>query len=154
MSDLLLDIKQAVADLPADQTQLCGTLEQAFSNRYDAIVADGFSANPRLPKEPGKRGQQAQSVPRNLLDRLRDFKAETLAFMVDLRVPFDNNLAERDVRMVKVKQKISGAFRTLSGAKHFSAIRSYISTVRKHGHNVITELYRALCGNPFLPLLE
>jgi transposase len=69
----------------------------------------------------------------------------------DFRVPFDNNLAERDVRMVKVKHKISGAFRTQPGAKTFCAIRSYISTVRKHGCNVIDAIHDALIGNPFIP---
>jgi len=74
-----------------------------------------------------------------------------LAFMYDFRVPFDNNLAERDVRMVKIKQKVSGAFRTRTGAETFYAVRSYISTVWKHAHNVIDAMYNALTGNPFIP---
>jgi len=154
MIDLLLDIKQTVANLPDDQTELCEFAQLTFSKRYDSILADGFDANPQPPKPPGKRGRPAQTPPKNLLDRLRDFKDATLAFMIDLAVPFDNNLAERDVRMVKVKQNVSGSFRTLAGAKTFCSIRSYISTVRKHGLNVITELYRALSGQPFLPLPE
>ena len=72
--------------------------------------------------------------------------------MYDFRVPFDNNLAERDVRMLKVKQKISGTFRTRTGAETFCAIRSYISTVRKQGGNVIDAIYDAFVGNPFMPL--
>ncbi len=80
-------------------------------------------------------------------------KTYAWVLMYDRRVPFDNNLAERDVRMVKVEQKVSGLFRTLSGAETFCAIRSYISTVRKHGHNVIHEIYNAFNGDPFIPLI-
>ena len=153
MAQLLLDIKTEVEQLPADQLALSIDRLEAHSQQYDKLIDQGLKANPQPPQPAGKRGRKKQTPPKNLLDRLQKNKPETLAFMYDRRVPFDNNLAERDVRMVKVKQKVSGSFRTLPGAETFCAIRSYISTVRKHGHNVIHEIYNAFNGNPFIPLV-
>jgi transposase len=152
LSKLLLDIKAEVDAAPLDWTSLPPDRLLHYEKRYDDLLAQGFKANPPPDPPPKpKRGRKKQSPPKNLLDRLQRHQAETLAFMYDFRVPFDNNLAERDIRMVKVKQKVSGSFRTKSGADVFCAIRSYISTARKQGHNVISAIHGALVGHPFLP---
>jgi transposase len=152
---LLLDIKAEVETTPLEQMALSPELIAHYEERYDELLQEGFKTNP--PPEhppPQKSGRKKQTPPKNLLDRLQKYKSEILAFMYDFRVPFDNNLAERDVRMIKVKQKISGAFRTKNGADIFCAIRSYISTVRKQDGNVIQAIYDAFNGQPFIPLVE
>ncbi len=131
---------------------------ETFETRYDEVVQSGFDANPTpvFPPEGEvkKRGRPKRPPPVNLLIRLRDFKGETLAFMADFRVPFDNNQGERDVRMVKVKQKVSGGFRTLEGAKRFGRIRGYISTARKNAKIVFEAIRDAFDGTPFIPSSE
>jgi transposase len=152
MAQLLRDIKAEVEAIPAPAMSLPPERLAHYEVKYDKIIAQGLAVNPPPAKPlPKKRGPTKQSPPKNLLDRLVKHKAGVLAFMYDFRVPFDNNLAERDVRMVKVKQKVSGAFRTQTGADTFCAIRSYISTARKQGHNAIDAIFDAFVGQPFMP---
>ncbi len=158
MAALLCEIKAAVEATPVSAMRLVPPELAAFEKRSDAVVQAGWDANPApeptTEGEEKKRGRPKHSPPVNLLIRLRDFKGQVLAFMYDFRVPFDNNQGERDIRMVKVKQKVSGGFRTLEGAKRFGCIRGYISTARKHAKNVFEAIRDAFGGHPFIPSPE
>lgn len=152
MSDLLTEIHHEVKKTAPYSSRLPPQTVGEFESRYDRIIGQGLSVNPPSEKKEGCRGRTKQSVPRNLIERLRTYRSETLRFMYDFRVPFDNNQAERDIRMMKVKQKVSGSFRTGKGAKIFCRIRSYISTLKKNACNIIDAIRRAFEGNPFIPI--
>ena len=146
MAALLLSIKAQVAEINPHCDHLEPEKIADYENRYDEIVKLGFEMNPQPPQEKTtkKRGKAKKNQQVNLLFRLRDYKPQVLAFMYDASVPFDNNQAERDVRMVKVKQKVSGGFRTKEGASLFGRIRGYISTARKNSKNVFEAINSTL----------
>lgn len=157
MGKLLREINTAVKQTRPVSDHLEAQPLADFERRYDAILEVGFRANPPPAEDesqPKKRGKRKQSPPNNLLDRFQGKKPEVLRFMDDFRVPFDNNQGERDIRMMKVKQKVSGMFRTTAGAEQFCRIRGYLSTARKQGVNVLDALKMAFQGPPFLPEQE
>lgn len=153
MRQLLLAIKGEVDTATAQgQTGFSPAQLQQHEQRYEAILAAGAEEEQKdAPPATGQRGPKKQRKSKNLLDRLDHYRAETLAFMKDFAVPFDNNLAERDLRMMKVKQKVSGCFRTTAGAQACCRIRSYISTMKKQGHNVIAALKGVFLEHPLAP---
>lgn len=122
----------------------------AIRAAYDAIIIAGHVANPPPPPS-GRRGRTTKTKAANLLGRLDLYADDVLRFAADFRVCFDNNEAERQVRMVKVQQKISGGFRTEAGAAAWLAVRSYIATVMKNGVNPLGALRRLMVADPWMP---
>jgi len=153
MKELLLDMKSAVEQARSEGRQGLHPLEvQDWKTRYQALLQDGYLANPPDPPlATPQKGRRKQSPTRNLLDRLSTHQDAVLAFLENFAVPFDNSLAERDIRMVKVQQKVSGCFRSVAGAHAFCRIRGYLSTLRKQGMPVLTALEQALVGHPVSP---
>ena len=153
MKELLLEMKAEVERAKALGQHALDVLVLArLLRRYDEILTEGYLANPPPPpsqKRPA--GRPKQSPARNLLDRLSQRKWAVLRFLHDFAVPFDNNQAERDLRMIKVQQKVSGCFRTEGGVAMFCRIRSYLSTLRKQGIELLSALNHALAGHPVLP---
>ena len=154
MKALLLKAKAAVeAARQRGAAALDDALAKTLTDEYRVLVEAGFAANPPPQTRPGKR-RVAECPARLLLKRLVRDRQAVLHFMHNFAVPFDNNLAERDLRMMKVKQKVSGCFRTLHGAVRFCAVRSYLSTARKHGLSMFSALVYAFSGTPFTPSLS
>lgn len=151
MKGCLFEIKQEV-----DACKVAGKLKMPvkrlrhFEKKYDKILKAGLKEIP-IVHQTVKKGKPKQHPAKNLADRLIAFKAETLAFMYDFMVPFTNNSAEQAIRMNKVKQKISGCFRSLTGAKMFLRTRGYVSTVRKNDLNPLDALMDVFKGTPFIP---
>lgn len=146
---LLLDMKK-VRDkaLLSDKDEVSCYHRHKFDMEYDAIIKTAYEENP-LPETPAKkRGRKKKSKALNLICRLDNYKESVCLFIKNLCVPFDNNQAERDLRMVKVKTKVSGCFRSEEGAQEYLTIMSYIGSARKHGINAFTAIREALNGNP------
>ena len=125
---------------------------QHYYKEYDTICSSALKYYPSPPDSSTKR-KPKQSKGKNLLDRFIKYKDETLRFFVNLLVPFTNNLAERDLRMIKVKEKISGTFASFKGAEMFNRIRGFISTMKKNGKSVLSELANVLKGKAYIPVV-
>jgi len=150
---LILEIKGEVDSVPEHSHSLIPLKIADFEDRYFRIIENGLNEIP-IPAYSdfsGKRGRKKQSKAKNLLDRCKIFHREILSFMHNFSIPFSNNLAERDIRMAKLQQKISGTFRSEEGAAAFCRIRGYLSTVKKNDKPVLASLVGAFQGNPFTP---
>lgn len=135
------------------QAQLAAATLKKIKQRYKKVVLAGMRANPPPPSTAERRrGRKKRTKARNLLERLWAHREEVLRFAYDFRVPFSNNQAERDLRMMKVQQKISGTFRSWTGAVDFALIRSYLATARKRGINVIEAIAAVFAGAPCIAL--
>lgn len=146
MIAVLLDAKAAV-ELAKTQQQVVRAAQVAeFRKRFDTAVADGLLLNPPKPAIEGRRRPVKQSPATNLLLRLRRYTDDVLRFLTDPAVPFDNNLAERAIRMPKLKQKVSGCFRSPQGADDFCTIRSYLATMRKQCSPLFDSLVKSFLG--------
>ena len=152
---LLLAMKAAVeAACTRGEPALPDAERRAFVARYDDLLAAGLAANPPPERRLGQRGRVKQSPARNLLERLWLGKDEVLAFLHDLTIPFDNNQAEQDLRMLKVQQKIAGSFRADSGSEAFARIRGYCASLRKQGVALLAALVTVFTGQPLYPALD
>jgi transposase len=155
LKELLLEMKEATREARSQARYGLHPLEVAdWEAQFLRLLEQGDLAHPRATAPAGTRGKCKQTPGRNLVDRLRKYQKAFLCFLEDLRVDFDNNLAERDLRMIKVQQKISGTFRSLAGAQAFSRIRGYLSTLRKQGLPLLSSLQATFCGHPVLPSFQ
>jgi transposase len=161
MKQLLLEIKAAVGMASeAGEKRLAARQEKEFLSRYDRIVTVAGKLYPPLKRKKYRsktrrpRESPIVAAARKLANRLNAKREQVLLFMRDFRVPFDNNQAERDLRMLKVKQKISGCFRTDQGAAEFCRLRSYISTMKKQGQSVMETIRSVFAGKTMMPALR
>ena len=152
MIDLLLEIKKSVDSNRLDKKTSVPKVEMTkYIKRYKLLVDEGLNINPEQPKPAGRRGRAKQTKARLLLVRLQERQDEYLRFAKDFNVPFDNNQAERDFRMAKVKQKVSGCFRSDKGEKSFATIYSFMQTIKKNGVTVFGELVKVFKGDYSFP---
>lgn len=157
---LVLAHRQVEGAREAGARELDAVTLATIAEEYRRLVKAGWDANPAAAEPTGEapaarsRGRKAQSKARNLLSRLEQYERETLAFVDDFDVPFDNNQAERDLRMMKVQQKISGGFRSAEGAHWFGRIRGYLATMRKQAQPMLTAIENVFHGHPVVPSLS
>ena len=153
MKKLLLEIKNETDKAKTKNKLISKNKMIFFENKFKRIYYEGFKNNPCKKVKIIKRGRKYKGKAINLLERFKFKMKETLAFMYNINVPFDNNQAERDIRMIKVQQKVSGCFRSMQGAVNFLRIRSFISTVKKQNLNILESIEKIFKNQNFLAVL-
>ena len=138
--------------IAADKQQLSYSQLHRFDKEYDSIIAIALNENPLSEAPQGKRGRKKKGKVLALIERLRDYKESVCLFIHDFKVPFTNNQAEQDIRIMKIKTKVSGCFRTETGAKNYLKIMSYVGTAKKQGINPFEAIKQAVTGNIQLAL--
>lgn len=149
--ELLLSMKK-VRDKAAEcgKTELSYYYLHKFDKQYDGIICKAYEENPLPMPTEKKRGKKKKGKVLSLISRLDNYKGSVCLFIKNLCVPFDNNQAERDIRMVKIKTKVSGCFRSMQGAQEYLTIMSYVGTAKKHGINAYEAIQNAIAGTPDL----
>lgn len=146
--DLLLEMKEAKEEaIVKGETGLSQYALEQFDKRYDKLIELAKKENPLPEVREKKRGRKKKGKVLALAERLETYKAEVCLFVRSFSVPFDNNQAERDIRVIKVKTKVSGCFRTVEGARDYLKIMSYVGTARKHGYNAYNAIFNAISGH-------
>lgn len=153
MKALLLQVKQSVEEerLKGEGALSVGQFAK-YQQHYWQIMQRGASEHPQPQKQQDLPGRTAKSKSRNLWERFCEHADELLRFALDFTIPFSNNVAEQALRMMKVKQKIAGCFRSMQGAASFARIRSHVDTLRKQGRSILEDLKKAMEGTPWMPL--
>ena len=127
---------------------------EVYLRQYDELVEEGMAIHPEPEKVPGKRGRVGKGKFRCLLERFRDFKDDILRFARNWLVPFTNNTAERAIRWAKLKDKVSGCFRSKPGAEQFTAVLSFVSTAALHGLSSFDALLSVFSDTAFQTALS
>jgi transposase len=155
---LLVKMNEAVREAKAvGRSRFNRPTIEYWEGRYRGILQTGFVLHEHKDRREGrlaqlgKRGRKKQRPGKNLLDALARHQGSVLLFLSDFSVPFTNNQGERDIRMTKVKLKVSGCFRSADGARHFCRIRGYLSTARKQGQSLLDAMKGVFVGSPFQP---
>lgn len=152
MKTLLLEMKKSTQESLIKGLESVPKAEQdKLLSHYDALLEAGEKEHPLPDKIRGKRGRVKKTKSRNLLERFQNHKESVVGFLKDFSIPFGNNAAEQAIRMMKLQQKISGSFRSDTGAKTFADIRSYIDTMRKRGFDIIDTIALAIRGKAVIP---